>query len=62
MRMREEEEDGGGGGWMMEDDGGWRTVLDFGMVTAKGWQLVEDLVTRTLVNADGRIPDSSREG
>ena len=44
------------------NDDRWRTVLDLGMVTAKGWQLVEDLVTRMLVNADGRIPVSSREG
>ena len=37
----------------------------WGMVTAmtaKGWQLVEDLVTRMLVTADGRIPVSSRGG
>ena len=32
------------------------------MVTAKSWQLVEDLVTRVLVTAEGRIPVNSKDG
>ena len=43
-------------------DDNWSMVLDFGMVTTKLWQLVEDLVTCVLVSADGRIPVDSREG
>ena len=31
------------------------------VLTAKGWQLVENLMTCVLVTAEGRIPVNSRE-